>query len=131
MTPISSTKATSRDSRTFCLATAAAVRCLAARSSRNLLDGVLDADEGRVRAPALPGPEEILAGLPQAHVERSANLLAAERSLDPERALAAPVLAAPGSMAAVGEMPPVEGQHRNSTARNLHIHKAILLPLSY
>ena len=73
--------------------------------------------------------EEILAGLPRAHVQSPANLLAAERSLDPEGALTAPMLPAFGSMAAVGEMPPVEGQHRNSIARITHT--AILSALSY
>src|SRR6266571_1363398 len=109
-TPISLAKAVSRDRRTFCLPTVASVK-------------------GRVRAPALPGAEEVLAGLPRTHVQGPANLLAAERSLDPERALAAPVFPAFGSMAAVGEMPPVEGQHRNSIARITHT--AILSALSY
>jgi hypothetical protein len=72
---------------------------------------VLDADEGPVRALALPGPEKVLAGFPGAHVQRPPNLLSAKRSLDPERALAAPVLAAFGPVAAVREMPPEQGQH--------------------
>ncbi len=37
LTPISSAKAVSRDSRIFCLATVASARCRAAASSRNLL----------------------------------------------------------------------------------------------
>jgi len=129
LTPASSAKAVSRESRTFCLATVASARFRAATSSRNLLTASLDADEGGVRAPALPGPEEVLARFPRAHVERPPNLLAAKRSLDPERALAAPVLPAFGSMTAVPEMPPVEGQHLNGIARNTHT--AILSPLSY
>ena len=37
LTPVWSAKATSLESRTFCLAIVASVRCLAAMSSRNLL----------------------------------------------------------------------------------------------
>jgi hypothetical protein len=93
------------------------------------LDGVLDADEGGVRALTLPLPEEVLAGFPRTHVEGPPNLLAPKCSLDPKRALAAPMLPALGSMPAVREMPPVEGQHPESIARNTHL--AVLIPLSY
>jgi hypothetical protein len=64
----------------------------------------------------------------KAHVQRPPNLLSAKRSLDPQRALAAAVLPALGSVTAVREMPPEEGQHLKSIARNTHL--AVLNPLS-
>ena len=120
LTPISSAKAVSRRQQDLLLGDRGVGQVPGRDVLEKSADRVLDADEGGVRALALPFPEEVLAGFPGAHVERPPNLLAPKRSLDPERALAASMLAAFGPVAAVREMPPEAGSAPQRVSHVIH-----------